>query len=184
MADRTPDGWRRRIKGPIGWGVIGVVAFAALVVGALRSAEARTPEERVEAISKRVACPICDGESVFESRNNASSAIRVEITRQVAAGELSDDDIVSFLVASYDEDVSLLPKASGIDALVWVLPVVAFTAASVGLGLGFRRWRGIGHRAPSDDDRQLVEDALAAAAAVASSSSSEPNDDNVRAESR
>jgi cytochrome c-type biogenesis protein CcmH len=55
---------------------------ALLAVGATRDGGPSTPEERVEAISRRLACPICDGESVFESRNNASASIRQEIRRR------------------------------------------------------------------------------------------------------
>ena len=95
----------------------------------------RTPQERVEDISRRLACPICDGESVFESRNADSQAIRIEIARQVDTGTVSDDQIINFIEQRFGSKVLLVPRATGIDALVWALPVAALVCAVVGLGV-------------------------------------------------
>ena len=111
-----------------------------------------------------MACPICDGESVFESQNNASLAIRNQVQQLVADNDLSDAEIVAFIETRYGAQVLLVPKASGFDALVWVLPAVAFVCGLAALVVVFRRWkREAGDmREPTDDDRALVEAALLA----------------------
>jgi cytochrome c-type biogenesis protein CcmH len=142
--------------------LLGVVAVALLAIGATRSTGPETQQERVEAITKRVACPICDGESVFESRNNASLDIRNQVSGLVRSNELDDDEIVGFIETRYGADVLLVPKASGFDALVWVLPAVAFVCGVAGLAVAFRRWRSeamaTGHA--TDADRVLVVAAM------------------------
>jgi cytochrome c-type biogenesis protein CcmH len=158
MSSRT-ERWRR-VKGWPGWAMVAVAVIALLAVGATRERGVRTPEERVEAISRRLACPICDGESVFESRNNASASIRQEIRAQVGSGLRSDDDIISFVEQRYSASVLLVPRATGIDALVWALPVAAFVCAVAGLAFTFRRWKLATHDVPSDDDRSRVDRAL------------------------
>ena len=90
-----------------------------------------------------MACPICDGESVYESRNNASVSIRTEIEAQVAENDLSDDEIIGYIEARYGGDVLLVPRSSGFDTLVWVLPVVAFVCGVAGLAVAFRRWKRV-----------------------------------------
>jgi len=57
----------------------------------------------------------------------------------------------------------LVPKASGLDALVWVLPAVGFVIGVTGLGLAFRRWKleADGLADPTEADRELVDAALA-----------------------
>jgi cytochrome c-type biogenesis protein CcmH len=146
-----------------GWLLLGLVVVGLLAVGATADSGPRTPEERVEEISKRIACPVCDGESVFDSRNNASAAIRTEITRQVAANTLTDEEIVTLIEQNYGGQVLLVPRATGLDALVWVLPVFVAVCAVVGLILTFRRWKResaeVGE--PDDEDRALVAEALA-----------------------
>jgi cytochrome c-type biogenesis protein CcmH len=143
-----------------GWVVLALVVVAFLAVGASRSSGPRTPDERVEAISKRLACPICDGESVFESRNNASISIRKDIATKVGDGRLSDDQIVTDLQNLYGARVLLVPKATGLDALVWVLPVAAFVCAIAGLTVAFRRWKRVTDTVPTDEDRELVAAAM------------------------
>ncbi len=145
-----------------GWLLLGLVAVVFLVVGATRSTGPETQQQRVEGISKRVACPICDGESVFESRNNASRDIRNQVTGLVGANELTDDEIVGFLETRYGADVLLVPKASGFDALIWVLPALGFVLGVVGLTIAFRRWKreAAENVDATDADRALVEAAM------------------------
>ncbi len=66
----------RRLKGWPGWVVLAFVVVGFLAVGATRDTGPRTPDDRIESISKRLACPVCQGESVYESRNTASNQIR------------------------------------------------------------------------------------------------------------
>jgi cytochrome c-type biogenesis protein CcmH len=142
------------------WVLLLLVVGGLLAVGATRDAGPRTPKERVEDISRRLACPICDGESVFESRNADSQAIRIEIARQVDSGTVSDDQIINFVEQRFGSKVLLVPRATGIDALVWALPAAAFVCAVVGLGVAFRRWKAAADTIPDDEDRRLVAAAL------------------------
>jgi cytochrome c-type biogenesis protein CcmH len=159
MSARTVN---RRVKGWPGWVALVLVVAAFLAVGAARSTGPQTPEDRVDAITARIACPVCDGESVFESQNNASRAIRDEVTGLVRANELGDDEIVAFVENRYGAEVLLVPRATGFDALVWVLPAVGAVCALAGLALAFRRWRrdadAVGDVTP--EDRALVLAAL------------------------
>jgi cytochrome c-type biogenesis protein CcmH len=148
---------RRAIKRWPAWVALVLVVVGLLAVGATRSSGPRTADERVEYISTRLACPICDGQSVFESRNSDSEAIRTEIRAQIVAGQLSDDQVIQYMTDRYGAQLLLVPKASGIDALVWALPAAAFVCAVVGLGVAFRRWRTVIDTVPDDADRALVD---------------------------
>ena len=152
----------RRLKGWMGWLALIFVVAAALTIGIASTTGPQTPEERIDAISKRVACPVCDGESVFESQNSASIAIRNQVGDLVAENDLGDDQIVAFIETRYGAQVLLVPRASGFDALVWVLPAVALVCGVAGLAVAFRRWRvqADGPLDPTDDARALVEAAL------------------------
>ena len=152
---------KRSLKSWPSWVLLVLVIGGLLAVGAARDAGPRTPKERVEEISRRLACPICDGESVFESRNADSQAIRIEIARQVNDGTVSDNQIINFIEQRFGSRVLLVPKATGIDALVWALPVAALVCAVVGLGVTFRRWKAAADTIPDDADRRLVAAALA-----------------------
>jgi cytochrome c-type biogenesis protein CcmH len=163
-ADARRRDLNARVKRWPGWVLLLFVVAGFLAVGATRSTGPQSQEDRIDAISRRVACPICDGESVFESQNNASVAIRNQVGELVARNELNDEQIIAFIESRYGAQVLLVPRASGFDALVWVLPAVAFVCGMAGLIVVFRRWKreSDAMRDPTDADRALVEAALAA----------------------
>jgi len=165
MSDRTTPDVRatsatRRRNRAIGWAVIAVAFVTLLGIGTARELGPMTPEERIESITRRLACPVCDGESVYESANAASVAIRSEVKSQVAAGTASDDEIIAYIVQQFEAQTQLLPSASGFDSLVWILPAVAGVAAVVALAFAFRRWKSAADAIPDASDRALVDAAL------------------------
>lgn len=153
----------RTLKRWPGWMLLALAVVGLLAVGATRDTGPRTPDERIEAISKRLACPICQGESVYESRNTASVQIREAIKQDVNDGIKSDGQIIQDIVLAYDGEELLVPTADGVEALAWALPAAAFVIGAAGLAFAFRRWqqsaRALGDA--TDDDYALVADAMA-----------------------
>ncbi len=161
MASRSA--LNRRVKRWPGWVALAFVVAGFLAVGAFRSTGPETQGDRVDAIASRLACPICDGESVFVSQNSASRAIRNQITELVTDNDLSDSEIVAFVETRYGAEVLLVPRSSGFDALIWVLPAVGFVCGAAGLTVAFRRWKreAAAIADPTDADRELVALAMA-----------------------
>lgn len=145
-----------RLKSWPVWGAMFLAVVALLTIGTTRDSGPRTQSERIDAITQRVACPTCDGESVYVSRASAAEAIRSQVARDVAGGKLSDDQIIAAIAATFQARVLLVPRASGFDALVWVLPIAVAVCAVIALGFAFRRWRRDA-LVPSADDIALVE---------------------------
>ena len=100
------------------------------------------------------------------SRASAAESIRNQIARDVAAGKLADDEIIANIATAFQAKVLLVPRATGFDALVWVLPIAVGVCAVAGLAAAFRRWRLQQGAVPSDDDRALVEGLLAGGTAT------------------
>lgn len=149
----------KRLKGRLVWSAMAIAAVLLLAFGATQSSGPATQEERIDAISKRLACPTCSGESVYVSRASAAESIRNEIARQVAAGQRNDDAIVAYIESRFPGSL-LLPPAEGVDALVWVLPVVALVCGFGGLVVVFRRWQREGDVRAVTDDESIVAAAL------------------------
>jgi cytochrome c-type biogenesis protein CcmH len=137
-----------------------IIVGLLLAVGASRDLGSLTQQDRVDSIAKRLACPTCQGESVYVSRASAAVSLRDEIARQVRGGERTDDQIIAYVEERFGGQVLLVPRSSGIDALVWALPIVALICALVGLIVAFRRWRVSIVSEISDADRELVDKAL------------------------
>lgn len=121
------------------WALLLVVTAVLLAFGAGRDTGPLTQQERIDVITKRIACPTCDGESVFVSRAAAAQAIRAEVARQVGDGLKTDDEVVAYVADRFGGQVLLVPSGSGIEALVWVLPVVLAVVLLGALFVVFRR---------------------------------------------
>lgn len=153
-----------RIEGPAfrrwSWLVIGALVLVSLVRAGLSDGPPRTAEERVRSIAATIKCPTCRSQSVAGSDSAAARAIRTDIARRVGLGE-SADEIRSAVAATYGDDVLLTPSRSGVEGIVWALPVVALVLSLAGLSAAFARWRRSPDAPVTDADRTLVEHALA-----------------------
>jgi cytochrome c-type biogenesis protein CcmH len=138
-----------------------VVLAVALVIGSVTRSGSDTVGQRVDRIAREVRCPSCSGLSAAESDAPTAVAVRQLITDRARAGR-SDASIETELVHSYGSGILLRPPASGVAAVVWLVPAVAGAGCVIALVVVFRR-RRLGDRggsAVSAEDRALVEQAL------------------------
>jgi cytochrome c-type biogenesis protein CcmH len=61
------------------------------------------------------------------------------------------------IAESFDAQVLHVPRAPGIDSLVWVLPVAVLVCAVAGLAVAFRRWRHQLNADATSEDFALVQ---------------------------
>jgi len=112
--------------------------------GALRQQD--PAEQRLQAISVALRCPVCQGESVYDSHSAVASQMKALIREQVLAGK-SDDEIKSFFVDRYGEFILMEPGMSLRTILVWAFPAAAFLVGSAVLLLLLLRRRASGSTA-------------------------------------
>lgn len=151
-----------RIKSRLAWALMLLVAACALGIGATRASGPSTQAERIDAITKRLACPTCDGESVYVSRASAAESIRNQVARDVAVGRLTDDQIIAAIADRFKAQVLLVPRATGFDSLVWIVPVVVLVVSVAALAGAFRRWRDEQPTDATAADEELVDRLLRA----------------------
>lgn len=149
------------------WLALVVAAVGLLAFGSVhpRPAPAAARIAHLEAVIK---CPACDDLSLAQSDAPSAVALREAVARWVHEG-LSDAEIERRVVARYGPAELLVPPRAGLDALVWVLPLVVVGGGLLALGaLAWRRRGRVGRsRAPGppagppgEDDERLVAGAL------------------------
>lgn len=143
------------------WLAMLLLVCLLLAFGATRSGGPLTQQDRIDLVTSHLACPTCSGESVFVSRASAAEAIRTEVARQVGAGIRTDDEIISYIEQRFGSQVLLVPRSTGLDSLVWSLPVAVLIIAISLLISAFVRWGRRKSSTPSATDEMLVKDALA-----------------------
>ena len=141
------------------WLALGVIVVGLVALAAARGTGPRNNLERRDDIARTLKCPVCAGESVYESRVPIALAIKESISRDIVAGQ-TDAQIRRNVSATFP-GTQLTPPSSGVASLVWVLPVVALGLAIGGLAAAFRRWHLAAPAEVSEEDRELVAAALA-----------------------
>ncbi|HZT95979.1 MAG TPA: cytochrome c-type biogenesis protein CcmH [Chloroflexota bacterium] len=132
-----------------------------LVLSVLAGSSGGTPSlaSRTQQVASQLRCPICQGESVYDSPSSLATAMRSIIRRQLAAGR-SVNQVKSYFVSRYGAWILLAPPDSGIGRLAWLAPPLAVLGGLVSLAFALRRWRRAPARAASEDPA-AIEDVTA-----------------------
>lgn len=80
-------------------------------------------EQRVMTLGKKFRCAVCQGVAISDSPASMARA-QLDKVRELVAENKSDDEIEAYFVARYGEWVLLEPKKEGLNALLWLGPVL------------------------------------------------------------
>lgn len=119
-------------------------------------------EARVQALGKQLRCPMCQGLSIADSSSSAARAQMDKVRELVAAGK-SDREIRDYFTSRYGEWALLDPPASGMNLLVWLLPLLLLVGGGLAIARTMRRpvpvapaaTAGTEERTPPADDPYL-----------------------------
>lgn len=95
-------------------------------------------EARVQALGKQLRCPMCQGLSIADSNSSAARAQMDKVRELVAAGK-TDLEIREYFTSRYGEWALLDPPASGMNLLVWVLPLALLLFGGLAIARTMRR---------------------------------------------
>ena len=138
------------------WVVLAVVLVAAIVGLVVRSRPSQSVAARAERLEHQLACPVCEGQSVFDSNAPESQNIRADIPRRIRAGQ-SDAQIRAAYVSIYGDRILLTPANDGLGFFAWGIPVVAIVLGAAGIFLALRRWSRTPRLAATADDEAIVQ---------------------------
>lgn len=98
-------------------------------------------EPRIRALAQQLRCPVCQSESILESRSSTAAEMLVLVREMVAEGR-SDPEILRFFRDRYGDFVMLAPPSTGAGRLIWALPLLLLAGGGGFLALRLRRRRG------------------------------------------
>ncbi len=131
----------RRYEGLLVGLLLVVVAIVATTVTGTALAQAEQPtDDEVNAIAKRLYCPVCENVPLDVCPTQACKQWRDTIRDQLAQG-WSQEQIEQYFVDQYGDRVLATPPATGLNWLVYLIPPVAFVAGAVILAGVVRSWR-------------------------------------------
>jgi cytochrome c-type biogenesis protein CcmH len=147
-----------RSRKALPWFALIAVVIVGVVVLVARSQPDNSPSARANRLEHQLACPVCEGQSVFDSNSPQSRAIRDDIPKRIARGE-SDAEIRAYYVDKYTEKVLETPSNSGLGIIAWGLPAVAVILGLAGIFVAVRRWSHTPRLTATDEDEDIVRQA-------------------------
>jgi cytochrome c-type biogenesis protein CcmH len=116
-------------------------------------------DDEVNAIAEQLYCPVCENVPLDVCGTKACADWRDEIRTMLEEGS-SEAEIKAYFAERYGRRVLATPDATGIDLLVWVLPVVGVVAGVVVLVVALRRMAPGALAAGADTELPLTYDGL------------------------
>ena len=120
---------------------LSLIAMPGLSPTGLVRAQQSTPsDDDVNAIARKLYCPICENVPLDVCQTQACEQWREEIRLRLAQG-WTEDEILQDFAYRHGTRVLAEPPAVGLHWLVYVVPPVAFLAGAALLFFAFRAWR-------------------------------------------
>jgi len=154
----------RRIAALLTLALVLVTLPASLAAAAVR------PKVNYYDFQNEVMCVVCRVSLASASGPQADSE-RQTIRNLIAQGR-TEDQIKTALVAAYGDRVLALPRDSGVNVLVYIVPIAVVVLGLTGVAIALPRWRrhsaeraarpfAIGSADLSADDARRLDDDLA-----------------------
>lgn len=164
MAEFSMNGPASRTARRAGWALAAFAVVVMIVLGASRTPVAGDSPERLRHLAEQLKCLQCQGETVASASSDFAVKMREAVAAEMRLGK-TDDEIFTAMVNTYGERVLLTPRATGIAAFVWIVPVVVAVGGVAGLGMSFASARARREESTtlqvSAEDAAKVEQALA-----------------------
>lgn len=80
-------------------------------------------EQRAVALGNIIRCPVCAGQTINDSNNEMSKAMRAVVRERIAAGQ-SDVAVRDFFIKRYGAEILLSPPKTQKTLLLWVFPLL------------------------------------------------------------
>ncbi|MGE5750471.1 MAG: cytochrome c-type biogenesis protein CcmH [Gemmatimonas sp.] len=98
-----------------------------------------TLEARTSAVASTLRCPVCQGESIQDSPSELAQQMRAVVRDRLRSGQ-SPDQVKAYFVSRYGEWILLEPKMTGLNVMLYVLPIVIVIGGLILIVVLVRRW--------------------------------------------
>jgi cytochrome c-type biogenesis protein CcmH len=118
------------------------VGAAATALGQNAGADADL-EARTTAVASTLRCPVCQGESIQDSPSQLAQQMRAVVRERLRSGE-SPEQVKAYFVGRYGEWILLEPRMTGLNIILYVLPVILVLGGLVFVVMLVRKWTRAG----------------------------------------
>jgi cytochrome c-type biogenesis protein CcmH len=96
-------------------------------------------EAQTTAVASTLRCPVCQGESIQDSPSDLARQMRAVVRDKLRAGN-TPDQVKAYFVSKYGEWILLEPTMTGLNVLLYVIPVLLVVGGLALVAVLVRRW--------------------------------------------
>lgn len=141
--------------------------LAILLIPCLVAAEEAKPlaenqqaEARLKALALELRCLVCQNQTLADSSAPLAEDLRREV-REMIAKNMTDQEIIDFLVARYGDFVLYRPPLKATTTLLWLGPFLLLVVGGIALAVALRRRaKKVNDPNLSDEDHRTVAQLL------------------------
>lgn len=144
------------------WTLMFVMTIPGLVAAQEARPLAENPqaEARLKALAVELRCLVCQNQTLADSNAPLAEDLRREV-REMIAKNMSDQEIIDFLVERYGDFVLYRPPLRATTTLLWIGPFLLLAVAGTALVLAVRRrQKALPEVIVSEADHQRVKQLL------------------------
>jgi cytochrome c-type biogenesis protein CcmH len=117
-------------------------------------------ESRLKALAIELRCLVCQNQTLADSNAPLAEDLRREV-REMIAKNMSDQEIIDFLVARYGDFVRYRPPLKATTSLLWLGPFLLLVVGATTLVLALRRrQKKLSDVSLSEEEHKRVEQLL------------------------
>ena len=122
------------------WLFMIILLFPSLVAAGEATPLAENPqaEVRLKALAVELRCLVCQNQTLADSNAPLAEDLRREV-REMIAKNMSDKEIIDFLVTRYGDFVLYRPPLKTTTTLLWVGPFLLLIGGAIALVMALRR---------------------------------------------
>jgi cytochrome c-type biogenesis protein CcmH len=146
--------------------MIWLALIALLMPGPAWAGEARpladdpAVEERLKHLAVELRCLVCQNQTLADSNAPLAEDLRREV-REMIVKNMSDQEIIDFLVSRYGDFVLYRPPLKSTTTLLWVGPFVLLVGGGIALVVALkRRGKKVADAAITEEEHRRVEQLL------------------------
>lgn len=96
------------------------------------------PEEKTKILSQKLRCPVCNGQSLWDSQSPAALDIQKVIFEKFSQDQ-SEQEIMAYLYNRYGNDILQAPGFQPETYFLWLFPLLLIIGVSIGIFIYVKR---------------------------------------------
>ncbi len=87
-----------------------------------------TNQNREYSLYSQLMCPVCEGQTIAESKATIAEDMKEMISNKIAEGQ-TDLEILNYFEDRYGTEILANPPKEGFNLIVWILPILGIICA-------------------------------------------------------